>query len=177
MCVCGVTESFVVDLVQRIQAFNGAPADKVGHSGRVGDVENGIALAAEGNARMFARQISGAPEPCGDSLFLLAIARDRDQYDEGGQVLVHRSQSVRCPRTKARPTGHLVASLHGGDRRFVIDRFGVQAAHPANLVGLLRRARQQFGIHPHAALPAWLNLNVDGAIGNLAWPLVIVVSR
>ena len=69
-----------------------------------------------------------------------------------------RSQTVRGPGTQAGSTGDLVAGLHGGDRRLVIDGLGVQTAHPADFVRFFRKPGQQLGVHPHAALAHLLEL-------------------
>jgi hypothetical protein len=97
----GIADFLVVDLVEGVEAFDGALAHAVGHAGRVVDEENGVAFAAEAHAGVLAGQIAAGPEARGDGLLLLAIRRRGDEHDEGGQVLVHRAEAVRSPGTEA----------------------------------------------------------------------------
>ena len=57
-----ITHLLVVDLVERVQAFDGALAHAVGNAGRVVDEQDRIALAAEGNPRVLTGQIAAGPE-------------------------------------------------------------------------------------------------------------------
>ena len=152
----GIAHLAVVDLVERLHAVEHAPAHAVVDTGRVVDEEDGVALAAERHPRVLARQVAARPQARGDGLLLLAIGRRGDEHDKTRQVLIHRAEAIRGPGTEAGPAGHLVAGLHGADRRLVVDRFGVQRAHPADVIGHLAEVRQQVGIHPHAALAALL---------------------
>jgi hypothetical protein len=58
----GIADFLVVDLVEGVQAFDGALAHAVGHAGRVVDEEDGVAFAAEGHARVLAGQIAAGPQ-------------------------------------------------------------------------------------------------------------------
>jgi hypothetical protein len=167
VCVSG-SPTAVIQFVQRVQAFDGALAHAVGHAGRVVDVENGIALAAEAHARVLAGQIAAGPEARGDGLLLLAIGRRGDEHDKGRQVLIHRAQAVRNPRTEAGTARDLVAGLHVSDGGLVIDRLGVQRAHEADVIGHLRRLGSSScsSIMPH--WPCRAKLYFDGAMGKRA---------
>ena len=78
---------------------------------------------------------------------------------------------------EARPAGDLVAGLHVGDGRLVVDRLGVHAADEAHVVDHLGRVQGSSSLTHMPHWPCWANLYFDGAIGNRAWPEVIVVSR
>ena len=75
-----------------------------GHAGRVVDVEDRVALAAEGDAGVLAGQVAARPQARGDRLLLLAVGRLGHQHDEGGQVFIQRAQAVgpRSPGTACR---------------------------------------------------------------------------
>jgi hypothetical protein len=85
----GIADFLVVDLVERVQSFDGAFAYAVGHARWVVDEENGVAFASEADACVFAWQITAGPKARGDGLFLLAIARRGDEHNKGRQVRVH----------------------------------------------------------------------------------------
>ena len=111
----------------------------------------GSPLRAERHAGVLARQIAGRPEPGRDGLQLLRVRRLGHQDDERRQVLVERAQAVGDPGAQAGPAGDLVAGLHEGDGRLVVDGVGVHAADEAHVVDHLGRVRQQLA-DPHAAL-------------------------
>jgi len=148
----GVAYLLVVDLVERVETFDGAFAQAVRHAWRVIDEEDGIARAAEGNTGVLTWQVATGPESGGDGLFLLPVRGGGDEDDEVRQVLVYRSKPVGSPGTKAGTAGDLVPGLHRGDGGFMIDGLGVQAAHPADVIGILRQIRQKLRVHHHAAL-------------------------
>ncbi len=100
---------------------------------------------------MLAGQITRLPQPGRDRLDLFLIGRLRHQDHERRQVLIERAESVGGPGAQAGPAGDLVAGLHGGDGRLVVDRLGVHRANEAHLIDHLGRVRQQFA-HPHATL-------------------------
>ena len=73
--------------------------------------------------------------PCGRSRWR--------QHDERRQVLVQRAQSVTQPGPQAGAARQLVAGADVGDRRIMVDRFGVQALDDREIVDHLGRVRQQ----------------------------------
>ena len=48
--------------------------------------------------------------------------------------------------------GDLIAGLHGTDGGLMVDRFSMERAHPADVIGIFREEGQEVGVHPHAAL-------------------------
>ena len=125
---------------------------------------------------MFAWQITSGPQPIGDSLQLLSVCGLGHEHDERWQILIHGAQTVGNPRSKARLAGDLVAGLHEGNGRFVVDGFGVHRAHEAQIV-------RHFAVHGSNSeihmpfLPYCANLYFEGAMGRRFCPLVIVVIR
>ncbi len=100
---------------------------------------------------MLAGQVAGRPETGGDGLHLLRVGRLGDHDHERRQVLVERAEAVGRPRAEAGPAGDLIAGLHHGDGRLVVDGVGVHGADEAHVVHHLGRRGQQLR-HPHAAL-------------------------
>ena len=138
----------------------------------------GSPRGAERDARVFAGQKSGRPQPGRDRLHLLGVGGLGDQHDERRQVLVERAEAVGRPRPEARPAGDLVAGLHERDGRLVIDGFGVHAADEAHVVDHLRRVHGSSSLThmPHlAVLREFVFRRRDRESG--PGPLVIVVSR
>ena len=90
-----------------------------------------------------------------------AEVRRRVDGDVAGQVLVLRAEAVEQPRAHARPrqrgVGAAGVQLH--DRLRVGRRVGVQAAEPAELVGVPGDVRQQFR-EPRAGLAVLLELEL-----------------
>ncbi len=82
---------------------------------------------------------------------LFRVRRAGHQHDERRQVVVQRAEAVGGPCAEAGAAGDLVARLHVGDRRLVVDRLGVHAADEAHVVDHLGRVRQQLA-DPHPAL-------------------------
>ena len=111
---------------------------------------------------MLAREVARRPEPGRDRLHLLGVRGPGDQDDERGQVVVHRPQAVRHPGAEAGPARDLVAGLHVGDRRLVVDRLGVHAPDEAQVVDHPRRVGQHLR-DPHAALAVLLELVLRGS--------------
>ena len=147
-----IAHGLIIEAVELVDAVDGLLAQVVGHAGRVVDEEDRVALAAERDAGVFARQVAAGPETARDGLFLVAVGRGRDEHHEVREVVVLGAEAVGGPGAEAGTTRDLVAGLHGADRRLVVDRLGVEGAHPADLVGVLAEVRQQVGVQPHAAL-------------------------
>jgi hypothetical protein len=102
---------------------------------------------------VLARQVARRPEPRGDRLHLLGVARLGDQHHEGGEVVVERTEAVRDPRPEARAARDLVARLHVADGRLVVDGLGVHASNEAHIINHLRRVGEQLGDrHPALAM-------------------------
>ena len=57
-----VAHGLVVEAVELVDAVDGLLAQVVGHAGRVVDEEDRVALAAEGDAGVLARQVAARPE-------------------------------------------------------------------------------------------------------------------
>ena len=102
---------------------------------------------------MFAWQVTAGPQTAGDRLFLVTIGRGRDEYHEVRQVVIFGAEAIGSPRAEAGTAGDLVAGLHGADGGLVVDRLGVEGAHPADVVRVLAEVGQQVRVQPHPALP------------------------
>ena len=147
----GVGDFLVGDFVEGVDAVEGFAADGGGDAWGVVDVEDGVASGTEGDAGVFAGEVAGGPEAGGDGLFLGAVGRGGDEDDEGGEVLIHGAEAVGGPGAEAGAAGDLVAGLHGGNGGFVVDGFGMEGAHPTDVVGGLAEVGEEFVVHPHAA--------------------------
>ena len=126
-----------VQIVQPIE--DRAPA-LAGHAIGVGEVEHGIAAAAELHAL-----VPGGKEPAAPQARiqrLVHFAR-RDQDDEGRQVRGLAPQAVVDPRPEARPAGDLRSGLEERDRRVVIDRVGDHRPDDAQVVHDAGGVRQE----------------------------------
>ncbi len=95
------------------------------------------------------------------------LRSDRDHRHVGGQVLVGTAEAVAEPRAHARPSKLLRSRVDVGDRRIVIDRFGVHRADDRHLVDDRRGVRQQLGVDPSAPLAIASNLNIGATQGNV----------
>ena len=133
----GVAHGLVVEAVKLVDAVDGLLAQVVGHAGRIVDEQDGVALAAEGDAGVFTWQVAAGPEAAGDRLLLVAVGRGRDEDHEVRQVVVRGAQAIGGPRAEAGTAGDLVASLHGADGGLMVDRLGIEGAHPADVVRVL----------------------------------------
>ena len=147
----GVAHELVVHLVEGLEPVERVAAHLRRNARRVVDVQDRVAAAAERDPGVLARQVARRPQPRRDRLQLLGVRRLGHQHDERRQVVVERAQAVRGPGAQARPAGDLVAGLHVGDRRLVVDRLGVHAPDEAHVVDHPGRVGQQLA-DPHAAL-------------------------
>ena len=154
----GIADLLIVHLVERLEAVERFAANVGRHAGRIVDVQDRIARRAERHAGMFAGQIAARPQPGRNGLDLLGVGRLGDQHDERRQVLVERAQPVRHPGAEARPAGDLVAGLHEGDGRLVVDGLGVHRADEAHVVDHLGRVQGSSSVTHMPLLPCWANL-------------------
>lgn len=137
----GIAHQFVVEFIERPEAIERLAADFGGNAGWVVDKEDGISYGPEADSRMHSGKISRGPQPRGDGLNLLGIARLCNQNDEGGEVLIERSEAIGDPGSHAGTPRDHVPGLDVGDRRFVVDRFGVHAANEAEVIDHLAGPR------------------------------------
>ena len=91
---------------------------------------------------MIGRQKGAAPQPRVEWLGL-RVGVLVQQHDERRQALALASQAVADPRAETRPARLLMSGLKEGDRRIVVDRFGVHRADDADVVGDLSVPWQQ----------------------------------
>ena len=138
-------------LVERLKAVERLAAHFGRDAGGIVDVEDRVASGAEADAGVFTGEIAARPEPGPDRLHLLGVRRLGNENDERGEILIERAEAVAGPRSQAGAAVELVAGLHVGDRRLVVDRLGVHAANEAHLVGHARRVGKQFA-DPHPTL-------------------------
>ena len=89
---------------------------------------------------MHGRQKSAPPVT---SVQILAFPDARDQHDKRRQVAIVTAQSVGKPRSHDRPARLCITGLHEGDRRIMIDRFGLHRANDRNIVRHFCRPRQK----------------------------------
>ena len=157
-----VAHDLVVHLVERLQAVERLAADLGRDTVRVVDIKDRVATGAERDAGVLAREVARRPEPGRDRLHLLGVRGPGDQDDERGQVVVHRPQAIRHPGAEAGPARVLVAGLHVGDRRLVVDRLGVHAPDEAQVVDHPGRVGEHLR-DPHAALAVLLELVLRGS--------------
>ena len=99
------------------------------------------------------RQEAAPPQPREDRLARVLARALRHHRDERRQVLVLAAQAVADPRPHAGVARLLVAGVHVGDRRVVVDRLGVHRLDDAHLVGDRLHVREQVA-HPRAVLAA-----------------------
>ena len=138
----------------------------------------GSPLRAQGHALVLAGQEARCPRagcrspgrpPCGRPR--------RGHHHEGRQVLVHRAQAVAEPGAEAGPARELVAGADISDRRVVVDRLGPDRLDRGRCRRRSWPSRASSSLTQVPDWPCWANLYFDGAIGNRAWPLVMVVRR
>ncbi len=147
----GVGDFLVGDFVEGVDAIEGFAADGGGDARGIVDVEDGVASGTEGDAGVFAGEVAGGPEAGGDGLFLGAVGGGGDEDDEGREVLIHGAEAVGGPGAEAGAAGDLVAGLHGSNGGLVVDGFGMEGAHPTDIVCGLAEVGEEFVVHPHAA--------------------------
>ncbi len=130
----GIVDRIVLDAVELLDGVDQVAlplgVDPLG----IAYIQHGIAHAAKLDPLESAGQKTGMPLPGGDRLFLPELA-GRDHDDEARQVFGLATQSVQQPGTGGRPAGDHRTRVHERVGRIVIDRFGMQRADDAHLVG------------------------------------------
>ena len=90
---------------------------------------------------MHARQKAVSPQPRIERLVNAVL---RDQHDKPRQVLVRAAETIRQPRSHAGTPREVMPRLNEGDRRIVVDVFGVERLQEAEFIRHLARPREQF---------------------------------
>ena len=129
-------------------------------AGRVGEVEDRVALAAERDALVDGGQEAAAPVGGAAARSPSAGAED----DEAGQVLRLAAQAVGRPGAQARPAELLRAGVHEDLRRRVVERVGDHRLDDRDVVDDLGEVRQQLGeLGAALAVPGELELRARAA--------------
>jgi hypothetical protein len=147
----GVAEARVIHRVQFAKPIEHRAAVVGGDAGRVLDVEHRVCAAAEGDAVVPRREEAALPHAREERLRRRAAGPARCEDNEARQIIVLAAEAVAQPRAKARAAGHLAAGHHKRAGRVVVDGVGVDAADDRELIGHLRRVREQLA-HPRASL-------------------------
>src|SRR5207245_331317 len=130
----GVVHRFVEEAIQVLGGIHHV-ALPIGVNARgVAYVKDRVALRTEVDTLEVAGQKTAVPLAGGDRLLLAGPARG-SKDDKAGQVVAVSAEAVPGPRAHARPAGDERAGVHERVRRIVVDRFGVDRAHDAQLVG------------------------------------------
>src|SRR5688500_10597337 len=91
-------------------------------------------------------------------------ARPRDQDHEARQVSVLAAQTVKRPGSERRPTGNLMPRLQQSHCRIMVDGFGVESTHQAQMIGHPACVWKQFA-EPGAPAAVTLELENRGSDG------------
>src|SRR6185369_8886501 len=84
-------------LIELLDPVQQTPPTVPVDSGRVVEVEDGVADRAQLDSLMHGRQESAAPEPPKERLIVAVAGSLRDQNDIGGQISVFAAQAVGEP--------------------------------------------------------------------------------
>ena len=144
----GVRDAGKLVFVQLPQAVEQLPAILRRHARGIVDVEHGIATGTKPHRLMLGRQKARTPEMRHQRLAALVL---RDKHHERGQVVMDVAKAIVEPGADARPPRNLRAALHERHARAVVDALRIHRADEAELVGNLRRVREQFA-EPGAAV-------------------------
>ena len=175
--VSGSPSSRGAQLIELRQIVEQRPPLSAVDARRIVEVQHRVGARPQADALMRRRQEAAAPQPREDRLPRVLARALRDHRDERRQVLVLAPQAVADPRPHAGVAGLLVAGVHEGDRRVVVDRLGVHRLDDADLVGDRLHVRQQVA-DPRAAARRSSRPATSGATtGYCAWPEVMPVSR
>ncbi len=135
------------------------------HAVRIGKIQYRVAIGSQADPLMTRGKKTGTPKSSVQRLPAESAIDRRMQDNKRRQVLVHAAQSVRQPGTGTGPTRQLATGLDVGDRRIVVDRFGVDRFDHGQIVDDTCSVRKQLA-DPNALLcRVWWNLKVEGAIG------------
>ena len=141
-----LVEVLAIELVETIEGKATALAV---HPLGIRQIQHRISFVSEFDPLMLRWQKASSPKPVVQRLIVGPAGSKRRQYDVGRQIFVLTSQSIANPRTDARSTGKLGACLAEGDRRVVVDRFGVHRSDLAPVVCKASHLGHEFA-EPHA---------------------------
>ncbi len=130
-----------LQLVEFAEGIEHVPLAPVVEAGGIAKVEHRIFARPKLHALMFRGQKPAAPQSRHQRLAAFVLG---DHHDKRREVGVLAAQAVIQPGPHAGPAGKLRTRLHERHARAVVDRFRVHRLDEANLVGHLRRMRQQF---------------------------------
>ena len=137
-----------------------------GHSGRIVEIQHGIAITSEPDTLIFGWQESAAPivvvEQLTTGFFLVGAGHD----DKAGQFVGHVSEAVGCPCAHARSTRNLVSGEEVRHARRVIDRLGVHRVDEGDFVADAAGKGEEFA-EPHAGFSVLFERLDGGENGEL----------
>src|SRR5579859_3391926 len=134
-------------LIDSVHSIDQCAACFAAHARRVAKIEHGLPLRAEGDARVFVRKESAAPDWSSDVCSSDLRNGQRIEHDEGRQILIHAAKPIRKPRAHGRLTGHHISRIHQQNRRLMIDRVRLHRVHKREVIYQSAGPREQIA-HP-----------------------------
>lgn len=141
----GIAPGLEVVLVEGGEVVQHRPAGGAVDAIRVGQVEDGIAAAAELHALMSGREEAGSPIEVIEDLAAGGVAGDGGEDGVGGEVVGDGAEAVAEPGAECGAARDLGTGKEQRDGRGVVDGIGVHAFHEAEAVGDLGDVGEEVG--------------------------------
>ena len=130
-----IAHPFVVELVELGHAIDHRSAQAFGNAGGVGEVKDGVAGTADGDALVIGGENAGAPEAGVDGLARFATGPGRGHDKVVGEGAIHRFEGIREPRAEGGAARDLRSGLDRGHGGVVVDVLGVDRFDEAEVIG------------------------------------------